>query len=95
MEIQQIVLVIFLTAVICLFVGIMILRSMPNSSSYEKITVTGFVILPWIMLVVSTDLYINLINIRKEVTTKKEETYKYVTDKLEGNDTVSTDVDTV
>ena len=43
MEVQQIVLVIFLTAVICLFVGIMILRSMPQAT-YEKLTVTGFVI---------------------------------------------------
>ena len=88
MEVQQVVLVIFLTAVICLFVGIMILRSMPNASSYEKLTITGFVILPWIMLVVFTDIYITIFKIRKEITTKKEETYKYVTDTLEGKDTI-------
>ena len=87
MEVQQVVLVIFLTAVICLFVGIMILRSMPNASSYEKLTITGFVILPWIMLVVFSDLYITIFKIRKEVTTNKEKTYNYVSNTLNGKDT--------
>ena len=73
MEVQQIVLVIFLTALICLFVGIMILRSMPEASSYEKLTVTGFVILPWIMLVVFSDIYIMLFKIRKDITAAKRE----------------------
>ena len=79
MEIQQVVLVIFLTAVICLFVGVMILRSMPEASSYEKLTVTGFVILPWIMLVAFSDIYIAIYKIRKDITTKKEDKSNYVT----------------
>ena len=79
MEVQQIVLVIFLTAVICLFVGIMILRSMPQATAYEKLTVTGFVILPWIMLVVFSDIYITLFKIRKDITAAKEKTFNYVT----------------
>ena len=85
MEVQQVVLVIFLTSIICLFVGIMILRSMPNASSYEKLTITGFVILPWIMLVIFSDIYIAIFKLRKDITTKKEETFKYVTNTLEEN----------
>lgn len=85
MEVQQIVLVIFLTAVICLFVGIMILRSMPEATSYEKLTVTGFVILPWIMLVVFSDIYITLFKIRKDITSAKEKTFNYVSGKVEDN----------
>tara|TARA_B100001093_G_scaffold307657_1_gene293624 strand:+ start:363 stop:653 length:291 start_codon:yes stop_codon:yes gene_type:complete len=79
MEVQQVVLVIFLTAVICLFVGIMILRSMPQATAYEKLTVTGFVILPWIMLLVFSDIYITLFKIRKDITDSKKQTFNYVT----------------
>ena len=93
MEVQQIVLVIFLTAVICLFVGIMILRSMPESSSYEKLTVTGFVILPWIMLVVFSDIYIMLFKIRKDITSAKEKTFNYVTGKVDDTSEDTTNVD--
>ena len=93
MEVQQIVLVIFLTAVICLFVGIMILRSMPQATAYEKLTVTGFVILPWIMLVVFSDIYITIFKIRKDITAAKEKTFNYVTGDIDNTDQNNSNLD--
>ena len=61
MEIQQAIIVVMLTAVICIFVSMMIKSVYPNDTPTDKlarIMVLGFVVIPWVLLVCTTDLYV-------------------------------------
>ena len=72
MEIQQAIIVVMLTAVICIFVSMIIRSVYPGDSSTDKlarIMVLGFVLIPWVVLVTSTDLYVENYRLRQDMTT--------------------------
>ena len=72
MDVQQAIIVVMLTAVICIFVSMIIRSVYPSDSQLDKlarIMVLGFVLLPWIMLVTTTDLYVENNRLRQDMTT--------------------------
>jgi hypothetical protein len=72
MEIQQAIIVVMLTAVICIFVSMMIKSVYPNDTPTDKlarIMVLGFVVIPWVLLVCTTDLYVENYRLRQDMTT--------------------------
>ena len=66
MEIQQSIIVVMLTAVICIFVGIITTTQFPNDKMM-RIVVFGFVVIPWIMIVTVSDLYIEVTRLRTDM----------------------------
>lgn len=78
MEIQQAIIVIMLTAVICIFVAMVSMSMYPDSTEIDKnmpgfnklarTVLFGFVIIPWIMIVCLTDLYIEQAKFRHDMT---------------------------
>ena len=78
MQIQQVIIVIMLTAVICIFVGMITQAMFPSTGGPDvtkmvplivRVMILGFVLLPWIMLVCITDLYIGQNSLRQDMTT--------------------------
>ena len=78
MEIQQAIIVIMLTAVICIFVAMVSMSMYPDSTEMEqkmpgfnklaRTVLFGFVIIPWIMIVCLTDLYMEQAKLRHDMT---------------------------
>jgi len=66
MEIQQAIIVVMLTAVICIFVGIITTSQFPEDKMM-RIVVFGFVVIPWIMIVTLSDLYIEVTRLRTDM----------------------------
>lgn len=72
MEIQQAIIVVMLTAIICIFVSMIIRSVYPGDTAFDqtsRIMVLGFVIIPWILLVCVTDLYVENARLRQDMTT--------------------------
>lgn len=83
MEIQQSIIVIMLTAVICIFVGIITQSMYPSSGpdalgnsgtiqlvpKLARIMILGFVLIPWIFIVCVTDLYMAQSKIHQDMAT--------------------------
>ena len=76
MEIQQAIIVIMLTAVICIFVAMVAMSLYPDKgdetvTGFNKLARTvlfGFVLLPWVMIVCLTDLYMAQARMRHDLT---------------------------
>ena len=68
MEIQQAIIVVMLTAVICIFVGIITTTQFPDDKMMRIVTF-GFVVIPWILIVTVSDLYIELTRLRTDMNT--------------------------
>lgn len=76
MEIQQAIIVIMLTAVICIFVAMVAMSMYPDKgeesvAGFNKLARTvlfGFVLLPWILIVCLTDLYMEQARMRHDLT---------------------------
>ena len=78
MEIQQTIIVIMLTAIICIFVGMISQSMFPNTGGADvstlvpklaRIMILGFVLLPWLFIVCITDLYISQSKFNQDMTT--------------------------
>jgi hypothetical protein len=78
MEIQQTIIVIMLTAIICIFVGMISQSMFPSTGGADaatlvpkmaRILILGFVMLPWLFLVCITDLYIGQSKLQQDMTT--------------------------
>jgi len=78
MEIQQSIIVIMLTAIICIFVGMISQSMFPNTGGTDvstlvpklaRIMILGFVLLPWLFIVCITDLYISLSKLKQDMAT--------------------------
>jgi hypothetical protein len=72
MNIQQTMIIIMLTAIICVFVGL-ILENMDFSNysieNISKIVVFSLVVLMWVFVVVITDLYISIKQLQSDIHT--------------------------
>lgn len=68
MEIQQAIIVVMLTAVIFIFVGITTMSRFPEDSTM-RIMIFGFVVIPWIVIVTVSDLYIEVTKLRTDMNT--------------------------
>lgn len=76
MEIQQAIIVIMLSAVICIFVAMVAMSMYPDKGegqiqTFNKLARTvlfGFVLIPWIMIVCMTDLYMEQARLRHDMT---------------------------
>ena len=68
MEIQQAIIVVMLTAVICIFIGIITTTQFPNDKMM-RIIVFGFTVIPWIMIVTISDMYIELGRLKTDMAT--------------------------
>jgi hypothetical protein len=75
MNIQQAIIVIMLTSVICIFVAMVSMSIYPDKESAEKgfnklarTVLFGFVLVPWIMIVCLTDLYMEQASLRHDMT---------------------------
>jgi hypothetical protein len=66
MKVQQSIIVIMLTAVIFIFVGMVTQSQIPDDKNMQ-ITVFGFTVLPWIMIVTVTDLYLQVSSLRQDM----------------------------
>ena len=71
MKIQQAIIVIMLTAIICVFLGLVLdnLGDMTSIAPLYKIVMFGFVLLGWIMLITITDLYMSFRTLRTDMNT--------------------------
>ena len=66
MEIQQAIIIVMLTAVICIFIGMITQSLYPDGKElggnsvpkFARILIFGFVIIPWVLIVTVCDLYI-------------------------------------
>ena len=67
MKVTQIILVVILTAILCIFVGMAVQNNVTDPSM--RIIIFGFVILSWILLVISIDLYTTLASLRNDMST--------------------------
>lgn len=75
MQIQQAIIVIMLTAVISIFVGMVSMSVYPPSAdttenALHKLSRTvlfGFVLLPWVLIVCLTDLYIGQGTVQQDI----------------------------
>ena len=76
MEIQQAIIVVMLTAVICIFIGMITQSLYPDGAKLEdgqlskisRIMVFGFVLIPWILIVTITDLYLENAKLKQNMT---------------------------
>lgn len=76
MEIQQAIIVIMLTAVICIFIAMVAMSMYPDKGEeqiqgFNKLARTvlfGFVLIPWIMIVCMTDLYLEQAKLKHDMT---------------------------
>ena len=75
MNIQQAIIVIMLTAVISIFVAMISMSIYPDAEgptkTFNKLARTvlfGFVLIPWVMIVCLTDLYMQNAAMREDVT---------------------------
>ena len=66
MEIQQAIIIVMLTAVISIFIGIITTTQFPDDKKM-RIIIFGFVIIPWILIVTVSDLYIELTRLRTDM----------------------------
>jgi hypothetical protein len=72
MKIQQTIIIIMLTAIICVFLGIVLENvgeNLVDIKSLYKIVIFGFVLLTWIVLVTLLDLYMSNTSLRKDMNT--------------------------
>lgn len=82
MQIQQAIIVIMLTAVISIFIGMVSMSVYPNQSGNGKefelenkvnklarTALFGFVMIPWVLIVCITDLYIGQGSLKTDITT--------------------------
>ena len=77
MQIQQAIIVIMLTAVICIFVGMITQSVFPSQGldvsklvpTMARTMVLGFVLIPWILIVCITDLYIGQGKLQQDMAT--------------------------
>ncbi len=81
MQIQQAIIVIMLTAVISIFIGMVSMSVYPNvaggpdvvlENKLNKLARTalfGFVMIPWVLIVCITDLYIGQGSLKTDITT--------------------------
>ena len=80
MQIQQAIIVIMLTAVISIFIGMVSMSVYPNvaggpdavDNKINKLARTamfGFVMIPWVLIVCITDLYIGQGSLKTDITT--------------------------
>ena len=76
MEIQQAIIVVMLTAVICIFIGMITQSLYPDGaklddghlSKISRIMGFGFVLIPWILIVTITDLYLENAKLKQNMT---------------------------
>jgi len=71
MKIQQAIIVIMLTAIICVFLGLVLdnVKEVTSVVPLYKIVMFGFVLLGWIMLITITDMYMSLSTLRTDMNT--------------------------
>ena len=77
MEIQQAIIVVMLTAVICIFIGMITQSLYPDGQElggnaipkFARILIFGFVIIPWVLIVTVCDLYIENNKLRQDMNT--------------------------
>jgi urea transporter len=67
MKVTQIILVVILTAILCIFVGMAVQNNVTDPSM--RVIIFGFVILSWVLLVISVDLYTTLASLRNDMAT--------------------------
>jgi hypothetical protein len=76
MEIQQAIIVVMLTAVICIFIGMISQSLYPDGvelgaghgAKMSRIMVFGFVLIPWVLVVTITDLYMENARLKQDMT---------------------------
>jgi energy-converting hydrogenase Eha subunit C len=71
MKIQQAIIVIMLTAIICVFLGLVLdnVGDVTSIAPLYKIVMFGFVLMGWIMLITITDLYMTVSSLRTDMNT--------------------------
>jgi hypothetical protein len=75
MQIQQAIIIVMLTAVICIFVGMISQSLYPDVTpddpipKFGRILIFGFVIIPWVLIVTVSDLYIEHSKLRQDMST--------------------------
>ena len=79
MQIQQAIIVIMLTAVISIFIGMVSMSVYPNAkgmtdlelkvNKLARTALFGFVLIPWVLIVCITDLYIGQGSLKTDITT--------------------------
>ena len=71
MKIQQAIIVIMLTAIICVFLGLVLdnVKEVTSVVPLYKIVMFGFILLGWIMLITITDMYMSLSTLRTDMNT--------------------------
>ena len=75
MQIQQAIIVIMLTAVVCIFVGMISQSMFPDGANdhglarITRVVIFGFVLLPWVFVITITDLYISQARLTQDVAT--------------------------
>jgi hypothetical protein len=72
MKIQQTIIIIMLTAIICVFLGIVLENvgeNLIDIKSLYKIVIFGFVLLTWIVLITLLDLYMSNNSLKKDMNT--------------------------
>jgi hypothetical protein len=76
MEIQQAIIIVMLTAVICIFIGMISQSLYPDGTALpaeqinklSRIMIFGFVLIPWILIVTVTDLYLENARLKQNMT---------------------------
>ena len=78
MQIQQAIIVIMLPAVICIFVGMITQSLFPSDGTmdvtklfptFARTSILGFVLIPWVIIVCVTDLYIGQSRLQQDMAT--------------------------
>jgi hypothetical protein len=67
MKVTQVILVVILTAILCIFVGMTVQTNVTDPSM--RVIIFGFVIISWVLLVISVDLYTMLASLRNDMAT--------------------------
>lgn len=75
MNVQQAIIVVMLTAVISIFIAMVAMSVYPDtndaSKPFNKLARTvmfGFVLIPWVIIVCLTDLYMQIASLKHDVT---------------------------
>lgn len=75
MNVQQAIIVIMLTAVISIFIAMVAMSVYPDKNDATKVfnklartVMFGFVLIPWVLIVCLTDLYMQQASLRHDLT---------------------------
>jgi len=65
MKVSQTILVVLLTAILCVFVGMVVQNNIEDNTM--RVVVFAFTLLSWVFLVVTIDLYTSIAQLRNDM----------------------------